>query len=250
MANLSIVVPVYITPKNTMFGPTVEFLSNLLFKTKGIGEHEIVLVNDGSDDKYMQIIKKRFGRLKIISNATNMGFAKAINNGVNNCIGEKILLLNNDIEILESGWLVNLLNGMEHFGADIVAPKQSMLDKDYEYIPDAKRSYYKSKKCFCYPVGWCLLINKKVFRDVGLLPINFGIGFWEDTAWIYTVINKYPQFSIHIIDGIDKVQIRHKEHQTFKSLGIDINSQYIKNRDIFIKGITGKILFEMPKLDK
>lgn len=248
MCKLSIIIPAYITHDNTMLGQTVTLLSDLFFKTRGIEEHEVILVDDGSDNRSICVIEKRFPKLKIISNIKNIGFAKSINNGISNCIGKRILLLNNDIKILERGWLVNLINGMEHFDADIVSPKQSMLDKQYEYIPDANKSYYKENKCFCYPVGWCLLVNRSVFDRAGLLPVDFGIGFWEDTAWAFNIINNHPEFKIKIIEGIDKVQISHMEHQTFRSSNIDIKSLYERNRRIFLEYVRGERKLELPQL--
>lgn len=246
--NVSIIIPAYII-KADVFKLTKNLLDNLFFKTKHINNCEIILVDDGSNINFIIFLRRFFSKLKIISNGKNLGFAAAVNAGIRESKNDLILLLNNDVEILESGWLVNLINGMNYFKADIVAPKQSMLDDKYEYIPDVKIKQYIKEKYFTYPVGWCLLVKRDVFSKVGLLPLNFGIGFWEDTAWFFNIKNNYPDIKIHIVEHIYKNQINHIEHATFKSLNINITEQYNHNRKIFLDIISGKIQLNLPFLD-
>jgi glycosyltransferase involved in cell wall biosynthesis len=247
MKKVSIIIPALIKNHN-IFMMTKELLDGL-FKTKGIADCEIILIDDGSDPKFVKSLGKMFKQIKIIGNKKNLGFAKSINNGIRASKNDLILLLNNDIRILEKGWLKNLINGMEYFGWDIASPKQSILDNKCDYVPDIERKFYKEEKLFCYPVGWCLLVKRKVFEEVGLLPVNFGIGFWEDTAWFFMIKNKFKHIKYGIVENIDKIQIQHAEHTTFRAEGIDISEQYKRNRKIFIEWVRGEKRLNVPKLN-
>ena len=242
---ISIVVPVLINSPQ-LFKMTKEMLDGLFFNTKGVQECEVILVNDGSDAKYIGFLKKFFPNLIIMHNETNQGFAKAVNNGIRNATGDKIVLLNNDVYIKNATWLGDLIAGMDDGGYDIVAPKKSILTSSYEYIPDKDRYKYDEEKCFSYTVGWCVAIRRKVFEKIGLFPTDFGIGFWEDVAWHHAA--KSANFKIFIVDKINNTKIQHLEHQTFRSTGININEQYTKNREIFLKYINDKIKLDFPPM--
>mgnify|MGYP001571892669 FL=1 len=243
MKNVSIVIPVYIT-KNNIFQLTNKCLSGIT-TSHGINQCEVILVDDGSDQKYIGFLKKIYPFVKFIHNDKNLGFAAAVNAGIKSAKYDSILLLNNDVEILNSEWLVRLVNATNEFGWDISSPKQSWLNEQYEYVPDANRHKYKEEKCFCYPVGWCVLVKKSVFEKIGIFPTDFGVGFWEDTAWAYEA-KKY--FKIGIVDGLNGKYLLHKEHQTFKAENINILEQYKKNREIFLKFIKGDLTLNFPKL--
>lgn len=62
---------------------------------------EILVVDNNSSDKSIDLIKKNFPEVKIIENNENLGFAKGNNIGVNRSIGNYILLLNNDTILLD-----------------------------------------------------------------------------------------------------------------------------------------------------
>ncbi|OGD90910.1 hypothetical protein A3A54_00935 [Candidatus Curtissbacteria bacterium RIFCSPLOWO2_01_FULL_39_62] len=58
---------------------------------------EIIVVDDASQDKSVDLLKKKFKQVKLIENKKNLGFAKSINIAVEKSKGELILLLNTDV---------------------------------------------------------------------------------------------------------------------------------------------------------
>lgn len=246
---VSIVIPALLN-KQSLFVMTKELLDSIFYKTNNINNVEVILVDDGSRTKYPDFLQKFYKQLIVVRNSENLGFAKAVNAGIRRSTADTILILNNDVIIKERGWLNNLINGMEYFKYDIAAPKQSILDETYQYIPDAKRHKYREERCFSYLVGWCLLVKREVFEKVGLFPTNFGIGFWEDTAWSYVIRNMYPNYKMGVVEHIYPAQIEHLEHQTFRSENIDLLKQYTKNREIFMQCIRGKGNLCLPSLEK
>lgn len=59
-------------------------------------QYEIILIDNASSDNSPQLIKKEFPGIKLISNKSNQGFARANNQGIEKSLGEYILLLNPD----------------------------------------------------------------------------------------------------------------------------------------------------------
>lgn len=57
---------------------------------------EVIVVDDGSSDASVEILKKSFPRVKVIEKSVNSGFAKTVNLGVKSAKGELVFLLNTD----------------------------------------------------------------------------------------------------------------------------------------------------------
>jgi O-antigen biosynthesis protein len=84
--------------------------------------HQIAIIDNGSTDSSIEWVASRFPSAKIIKNASNMGFSKACNQGIEALNGDYILLLNNDTEFLNDV-LENLVGFLEnHDDAGLVGP--------------------------------------------------------------------------------------------------------------------------------
>ena len=109
---------------------------------------------------------------------------------------------------------------------DLTAPAGGRMDDDWNYQPGEAK---KRGDEFSYLVGWCLLVKREVFDKIGLMPENFGKGFFEDVLFSYRA--KKAGFALGITEGTG---VEHLYHATFKSIGVDINKQYSENRKIFL----------------
>jgi len=69
---------------------------------------EIIVVDDGSVDKSVSLVKKEFPEVKLIKHTKNRGFSAAVNTGARTSKGSLILLINNDV-IPEKGFLKKAL---------------------------------------------------------------------------------------------------------------------------------------------
>ena len=58
---------------------------------------EIVIVDDGSTDKSVDLIKSNYPEIKIIRHKINRGFASAVNTGVRMAKGDMVCLINSDV---------------------------------------------------------------------------------------------------------------------------------------------------------
>lgn len=62
-------------------------------------EFEVVIVDNGSTDGSVHYIETYFPEVKLIKLESNIGFAPAVNLGIKICVGEMMVLLNNDTEV-------------------------------------------------------------------------------------------------------------------------------------------------------
>lgn len=77
---------------------------------------EVILVDNGSVDNSIEIVKIMFPFVKIIHLETNVGYAKAINIGSQLIQGDYVALLNNDIE-LDEKWVECMLSEVKLYKA-------------------------------------------------------------------------------------------------------------------------------------
>jgi GT2 family glycosyltransferase len=61
--------------------------------------HEVVLVDNGSNDGSVQYVRDHFPRVKIAENGANLGFAEGNNIGIRLATGDYVVLLNNDTSV-------------------------------------------------------------------------------------------------------------------------------------------------------
>jgi GT2 family glycosyltransferase len=105
---------------------------------------EVIVVDNASTDGSSEAIGAQFPAAQLVQNRENLGFAKAVNQGLRLTQGANLILLNNDAYFLPGGLrgLVAFMAGQAEF--DVVGPK--VLNPDGSVQPS----------CFLFPT----------FRDV------------------------------------------------------------------------------------
>ena len=87
-----------------------ECLPALLAQT--YSNHEIILVDNGSNDGSVDFVAEGFPEVRIIENSENLGFAAGNNVGIEVARGDYIVTLNNDTRA-EPDWLEELVKVVE-----------------------------------------------------------------------------------------------------------------------------------------
>ena len=181
--------------------------------------YEIIIVDNGSTDETKQI-KKEF-KVRIIRNKTNLGFAKACNQGIMAAKGKFVLLLNNDIKIMRKDWLSGMMYSLKY--VDITGAAGGVLDLgDFRY----KKEVTTNTEDFHYIVGWCMMFKRKLIDKVGLLTEEFGLGLFEDT--VFSLVAREKKCKIAITED---VPVFHYGHATVSNLGFI--KMYQKNKEKF-----------------
>lgn len=166
----------------------------------------IIIVDNNSTDKSIKIAIEKFDDLIIIKNKENCGVAEGNNIGIKkalelNC--EYILLLNNDTEV-DKYMLSNMIKNansktlvtckMYYYPKNILWFAGGRIDWGkattiHEGINEVDLGQYDNPKYIEYCPTCCLLINKDVFEDVGLMDEKYFM-YFDDTDFIVRVNRK------------------------------------------------------------
>ncbi len=90
-----------------------DFLKRCLgsLRTQTYQDFEVIVVDDGSSDMSVELVKKAFPEVRIVPLEENLGFSKAVNQGLKGTKNEFIALLNNDATA-DPNWLEELVRGI------------------------------------------------------------------------------------------------------------------------------------------
>jgi GT2 family glycosyltransferase len=179
---------------------------------------EIILINNESseiNDENRKLVEYSritpyLTRVKTINNKENLGFVKAVNQGINTSIEEYILLLNNDFYVQEP-FLTKLVNTFHSFPNTGITGPIKLFAEGTDFIE-----------------GSCLMIKKSLLNELGNLDERFGIGVMEDVDLAKRVqlfaSLKLQQVSLNFI------------HEQAKTFGKELKTKQTEtNRLIFRK---------------
>jgi GT2 family glycosyltransferase len=87
----------------------------LSLRRQSYGDIEVILVDNGSDDRSVQLVRESFPDVRVIRFSRNRGFSAAVNAGIRVTKGDYVALLNNDTEA-DPRWLEELKKGLDTRG--------------------------------------------------------------------------------------------------------------------------------------
>ncbi|HVP35804.1 MAG TPA: glycosyltransferase family 2 protein, partial [Terriglobales bacterium] len=181
-----------------------------IYSSKTNLNFEIWLIDNSSKDGITAWVKQNFPQVNLIENEWNLGFSKAVNQGIKESQGRYLLLLNPDTRISQ-GKVEELLKFMdENPEVGICGPKmvdekngllyscrsfpdfltsisssQSILNHLFPHNPLSRKYLLKDiDRAEIREVDWvsgsCLFARKEMLEQIGLLDENFFM-FCEDT---------------------------------------------------------------------
>jgi len=158
---------------------------------------EIIVIDNCSTDKSVDILETKFPQLKLIKSDKNLGFAAGNNVGIRGSKGEYITLLNNDTEV-ESNWAEALVKagqaapdiGMCACKVKFLQEKNTLNSTGVILYPDLTAinrgigekdigQYDGSTSVFC-PYGAAALYKKEMLDKIGLLDEDYFMFREED----------------------------------------------------------------------
>jgi GT2 family glycosyltransferase len=207
---------------------TIDCLNDVI-KTYGVN-YEVIVVNDGSREPISKVIPKMFPSVRLISNPSNLGFAKTCNNGIRAAKHDLICLLNNDTRLPNPEWLRLMVAEMDN--VDMTSVAGGRMDKNWNYQPGEVK---KKGESFTYLAGWAIMFKRVVIEKIGLIPEDFNMGFFEDVLFCHRA--KKTGFKMGLTEN---TRIQHLYHKTFTAEGYNISEEYMKKRQIFLNIIKRK----------
>jgi len=188
---------------------------------------EIVVVDNGSSDWTPEYLVSLGSTIKLVSNRSNLGFAKACNQGAEIAQGKYLLFLNNDTEP-QPGWLDALLVPAESGAADIVGARLLYPDGTIQHagvvfdkqgplhcfkrmpadIGEANRPRYLQAV-----TGACMLITAQLFQQLGGFDEEYKNGF-EDVDLCLSAVH----LGYRVYYQPDSVLIHHEESSQGRKL--------------------------------
>jgi len=185
-----------------------KYLANCLksVRNSSYDPFEIIFVDNASTDDSIVIVQELFknDRITIVRNPSNLGFAKGNNMGARYAKGDYLVFLNNDTEV-EPCWLNELVKKMESDPRIGVAQSKllqlgcpqdrQIFDSTGDFIDfygvgirrgagQVDQSQYENIEEVFSARGACMIVRRRIIKDVGLFDGDFFMGFEDvDLCW-------------------------------------------------------------------
>lgn len=174
---------------------------------------EVIVVDNNSTDDTGRYVRGDFPEVRLIENTANLGYSRAVNQGIRGSVGRYVLVLNPDV-IVHEGSLEGLVAFMdEHPDAGIAGAK--LLNTDGS-VQDSCRRFptfwtlilrrtplgrllprapaltrylmrdfdHEESREVEWLVGACMIVRREALADIGLMDERFFM-YFEDVDWCY-----------------------------------------------------------------
>jgi GT2 family glycosyltransferase len=174
---------------------------------------EIIVVDNASADGSVETIEAEFPRVTLIRNSTNLGYAKAVNQGIRSASGHFFLVLNPDIETgpgsiralwefmeatpdagIVGGKLLNADGTLQmscrtFYTVPIVLLRRTFLGRLFPESKLLRRHLmsdwdHASDREVDWVMGACMMVRREAYENVGGMDERFFL-YFEDVDWCY-----------------------------------------------------------------
>jgi GT2 family glycosyltransferase len=201
--------------------------------------HELVFVDNGSDDGTLEYLRSLPDAV-VIDNGENLGFGGGCNQGIAASLGERILLLNNDV-VPAPGWLGALHDALDPSpSAGLAGPRTNRIvgSQQVDHVGYDEETLdgldaWAARWCADHAgqrtpaqrlVGFCVLLERAVVERIGGFDLRYAIGNFED-----------DDLSLRAaVAGFDRLVaedsfVHHFGSRTFAGEGIDYTASIAAN---------------------
>ena len=206
---------------------------------------EVLIVDNGSSSSNLTGIKALaagYPDVEVIENGSNLGFARGNNVGLERATGEYVLLLNNDTYVAPGAVysMVRHLRDNPEIGA--VGPLTNNIGNEakvfvrYGDMDQMKKTMrrmtlgYRGRFLEVGALGYfAVMFRRKDLESFGLLPLDYGLGMFEDDDHCRTIQSKGYVTAV-AEDGF----VHHHLSASFDRMdGSEKKALFERNREIF-----------------
>lgn len=159
-----------------------KLLAKTLESLRPLDGTRVVVVDNGSEDDSVPMLRERFPEVELIALEQNIGFGRALNLAVERIPGDPVIFLNNDVEC-ESGFVRELMAGLsadvdavagvlvQKASPELVDSAGVVVEADtlmaFDYLHGESVSQLDSAPPPLGPTGGAALFRHDVFRELG-----------------------------------------------------------------------------------
>jgi GT2 family glycosyltransferase/glycosyltransferase involved in cell wall biosynthesis len=160
------------------------------------GEHEVIVVDNNSTDRSVELLRNDFPWVKVIEAGKNSGFSRGNNIGVKAAGKDLVMLLNNDV-LLSEETFTRLLEHFDDEKVFAVAPKVVLEDgslnegHSWGEFRNGMLLFYNERQSgefeiidkpsvTLYPIGACAVVDRRLYWELGGLDTMLSPFYWED----------------------------------------------------------------------
>lgn len=212
--------------------------------------YRLIIIDNGSNKNtigYLETLRTK-ANAQIIRNEQNLGFVKAVNQGLKESSAPYICIMNNDT-IVTDGWLkemVDIANSNKNIG--LVNPSSNNLGQDKgRYSIDEfaaklkplKGQYIEMGSC----IGFCMLIKRELFDKIGYLDEIYSVGNFDDTDY-----SRRAEKENYLCVRAKGVYVYHNMKSSFLKVR-DYEESFKQNQEIYNKrwGKPRRLLYIVTK---
>lgn len=190
----------------------------------------IIVVDNGSRDGSAAEVGNTFPSVDLIENEGNLGFAKAVNQGLQKASGRYVLLLNPDTQVkkraigelilfmdahpdagIAGARLLNSDGSRQNSIANFPSLATELLNKSLlrwlfpEKFPGKERDYSEPIEVDSV-IGACMMVRRDAIEQVGLLDEGYFL-YLEETDWCFRIrkagwkVYHVPQAEVYHFQG-------------------------------------------------
>lgn len=230
---VSIIIPIHNGKEDTL--KCLKSLARLSYPKRNL---EIIVVDNVSSDGSVEAIEKyghKLPSIKIITNRTNLGFARAVNQGIKKSTGDFIFVINNDIvfdknflstlaDYLSDNPRVGIVGGKIYYSK----PKNKLLYQGLKFNPWTGQIIKQTEPSKLKETEWvqgcAMLVNSSVIEKIGVFDPGFFFSF-EDADYClrakkagFDIIYNPKAVGWHKESAsIDRFGIRRKAEELYKA---------------------------------
>jgi len=178
---------------------------------------EVIVVDNGSDDASVEILRRTHRDVVLVESPVNMGFSTGCDTGIAHASGETLVFLNNDTR-LDPNAIQSLFDEKIERQLDVIAAvevpydggvidvKRAMIDPlGFPIFRGSAERFGRGSSFFLSAA--CVMVDKTTYADSGGLDTSFFM-YYEDVDWfwrmkLYGLCFDYSQRTVvyHFVTG-------------------------------------------------